>query len=78
MPSFALLSVLLALGALFSFLSYRVLRLPTTIGTMLLSLAAASAVILGGRAIPVLPGEKVMLQVSPCDLSKERITCRAE
>ena len=46
MPSFALLSVLVALGALFSFLSYRVLRLPTTIGTMLLSLTAASALIL--------------------------------
>ena len=54
MPSFALLSVLVALGALFSFLSYRVLRLPTTIGTMLLSLAAASALILGGHAMPML------------------------
>jgi len=53
MPSFALLSVLVALGALFSFLSYRVLRLPTTIGTMLLSLAAAFALILVGRTVPV-------------------------
>lgn len=52
MPSFALLSVLVTLGALFSFLSYRVLRLPTSIGTMLLSLAAASALIVGGHATP--------------------------
>jgi CPA1 family monovalent cation:H+ antiporter len=52
MPSFALLSVLVAVGALFSFLSYRVLRLPTTIGTMLLSLLAASALILGGNVVP--------------------------
>lgn len=35
MPSFALLSVLVALGALLSFLSYRILRLPTTIGALL-------------------------------------------
>jgi CPA1 family monovalent cation:H+ antiporter len=54
LPSFALLSVLVTLGALFSFLSYRVLRLPTAIGTMLLSLAAASALILGGNFFPAL------------------------
>lgn len=52
MPSFALLGLLVTLGALFSFLSYRVLRLPTTIGTMLLSLLAASALMLFGRLIP--------------------------
>ena len=61
MPSFALLSVLVALGALFSFLSYRVLRLPTTIGTMLLSLAAASALILGGRGVPALHANAELL-----------------
>jgi CPA1 family monovalent cation:H+ antiporter len=54
MPSFALLSALVAIGALFSFLSYKVLRLPTTIGTMVLSLAAASALLLSGHAVPVL------------------------
>ena len=54
MPSFALLSVLVTLGALFSFLSYRVLRLPTSIGTMLLSLAAACALIVGGHTVPAL------------------------
>ena len=54
MPSFALLSALVTLGALFSFLSYRVLRLPTSIGTMLLSLAAACALIVGGHTVPAL------------------------
>jgi len=52
MPSFALLSALVTLGALFSFLSYRVLRLPSSVGTMLLSLAAACALIVGGHAFP--------------------------
>ena len=52
MPSFALLSALVTLGALFSFLSYRVLRLPTSIGTMVLSLAAACALIVGGHTVP--------------------------
>jgi CPA1 family monovalent cation:H+ antiporter len=46
---FALLSILVAAGALFSFLSYRVLRLPTTIGTMILSLCAATALIVAGN-----------------------------
>jgi CPA1 family monovalent cation:H+ antiporter len=54
MPSFALLSALVTLGALFSFLSYRVLRLPTSLGTMLLSLATACVLIVGGHTIPAL------------------------
>jgi CPA1 family monovalent cation:H+ antiporter len=54
MPYFALLSALVTLGALFSFLSYRVLRLPTSIGTMLLSLAAACALIVSGHNLPAL------------------------
>ena len=53
-PSFALLSVLVALGALFSFLSYRVLRLPTTIGVILLSLITAAALMIGGHMVPAL------------------------
>ncbi len=56
MPSFPLLSVLVAVGALFSFVSYRVLRLPTSIGTMLLSLGAALALIVGGHTVPALQG----------------------
>ncbi len=51
---FALLSILVTIGALFSFCSLRVLRLPSTIGTMLLSLAAAAALIGVGQVAPAL------------------------
>jgi CPA1 family monovalent cation:H+ antiporter len=61
MPSFALLSALVTLGALFSFLSYRVLRLPSSIGTMLLSLAAACALIVGGHAVPAVQARAHLL-----------------
>jgi CPA1 family monovalent cation:H+ antiporter len=50
--TFALLSILVVTGALFSLLSYRVLRLPSTIGTMILSLCAAAALAAGGHAAP--------------------------
>jgi CPA1 family monovalent cation:H+ antiporter len=69
MPSFALLSVLVTLGALFSFLSYRVLRLPATIGTMILSLAAASALLVGGHAVPTLRAHADLL-VSGIDFNQ--------
>src|ERR1700748_982726 len=69
MPSFALLSALVALGALFSFLSYRVLRLPTTIGTMLLSLTAASALIVGGHTVPSIQAQAHLL-VSGIDFNQ--------
>jgi CPA1 family monovalent cation:H+ antiporter len=69
MPSFALLSALVAIGALFSFLSYKVLRLPTTIGTMVLSLTAASALLLSGHAVPVLR-EYAKLLVSGIDFNQ--------
>ena len=52
MTTFGLLSLLVTLAAVFGFLSYRVLRLPTSIGTTVLSLAAAGALLLGGRALP--------------------------
>ncbi|RXH58384.1 cation:proton antiporter [Granulicella sibirica] len=54
MSTFALLSIIVTVGALFSFVSYRFLRLPTTIGTMMLSLAAAAALIFAGHAAPSL------------------------
>jgi CPA1 family monovalent cation:H+ antiporter len=69
MPSFALLSALVTLGALFSFLSYRVLRLPTSIGTMLLSLAAACALIVGGHTMPALQADAHSL-VSEIDFNQ--------
>ncbi len=56
MSTFALLSLLVTLGALFSFLSFRVLRLPTSIGTMILSLAASAALIAVGSHVPGLHG----------------------
>ena len=52
MTTFELLSLLVVLAAMFGFVSYRVLRLPTSIGTTVLSLAAAGAILLGGRALP--------------------------
>ncbi len=52
MSLFELLSVLVTLGALFSFVSARWLHLPTTIGTMILSLAGAALLIAVGQAVP--------------------------
>lgn len=54
MTTFALLSLLVTAGALFSLLSFRVLRLPTTVGTMLLSMAAAVLLIIVGNWDPYL------------------------
>ena len=52
MSIFALLSLLVTIGALFSLLSFRVLRLPTSIGTMVLSLCAAGALVGAGSFAP--------------------------
>lgn len=52
MSTFALLSLLVTIGALFSLLSFRVLRLPTSIGTMILSLLAAAVLLAAGHAAP--------------------------
>src|SRR5579875_3690532 len=52
MSLFALLSLLITIGALFSFLSFRVLRLPTSIGTMVLSLCASILLLLCGGVAP--------------------------
>lgn len=57
MSMFALLSLLVTIGALFSFLSYRVLKLPNSIGTMILSLAAAGLLILAGHFAPAVHAE---------------------
>lgn len=52
MSTFALLSLLVTIGALFGFLSHRFLRLPTSIGTMILSLCAAALLLLAGHIAP--------------------------
>ncbi len=52
MSVFALLSVLVSLAALFGFISHRVLRLPTTIGTTVLALFSSSSLIVFSRLLP--------------------------
>lgn len=52
MAVFGLLSALVALAAIFSLVSHRVLRLPATVGVMLLSLAASTLVAVAGRRVP--------------------------
>ncbi len=54
MSTFALLSTIVTLAALFGLLSYRVLRLPRSIGTTILSLCAAAALMLAGHFVPQL------------------------
>jgi len=51
-PIFALLSTLVCLAAAFTFISRRYLRLPATVGVMLLSLAMSAAVAMVGHAVP--------------------------
>ena len=52
MTTFALLSTIVTVAALFGLVSYRVLRLPTTIGTTILALCSAGAILLGGHVAP--------------------------
>lgn len=52
MPIFALLSTLVCLAAAFTFISRRYLRLPATVGVMLLSLAMSAVVAMAGHAVP--------------------------
>lgn len=52
MPIFALLSTLVCLAAAFTFVSRRFLRLPATVGVMLLSLGMSAAVAMVGHAVP--------------------------
>src|ERR1700761_4300856 len=52
MAVFALLSALVTLAAFFSLISHRVLRLPTTVGVMLLSLTTSTVLLLTGRKVP--------------------------
>ena len=45
---FSLVSTLIALAAVSSFINYRYIRLPTTIGIMLVALVASLALIIAG------------------------------
>jgi CPA1 family monovalent cation:H+ antiporter len=50
MTLFSLVSVLVSLAAVSSYVNYRYIKLPTTIGVMLMALVASLALILAGRA----------------------------
>jgi CPA1 family monovalent cation:H+ antiporter len=54
MTIFVLLSILVSLAALFSLISSRVLRLPITVGVMLLSLCTSALLLAAGRVMPAL------------------------
>jgi CPA1 family monovalent cation:H+ antiporter len=58
---FALLSALVTLAAAFSLISHRVLRLPTTIGVMLLSLVVSTPLVLLAGSIPAVHGKAAEL-----------------
>lgn len=68
MPVFGLLSALVCLAAAFSLLSHRFLRLPRTVGVMLLSLASSLLVAVVGRVVPGLHARATAL-VSHIDFS---------
>jgi CPA1 family monovalent cation:H+ antiporter len=61
MPFFGLLSALVCLAAAFSLLTHRFLRLPRTVGVMLLSLGSSLLVAIVGRAVPGLHARAVAL-----------------
>src|SRR5260221_5370179 len=52
MTLFQILATLITLAALFSYINYRLLRLPQTIGLMVVSLAASLLLFLAGQFIP--------------------------
>lgn len=56
MTIFAILSILVTLAALFGFVSRRILQLPVTIGTMILTLGCSTLLLLVGYRVPVLQG----------------------
>lgn len=61
MGIFALISVLVCLAAAFSLITHRLLRLPTPVGVMLLSLAMSLLLALSGRLIPNLHAKAAAL-----------------
>ncbi|CAN5277736.1 sodium:proton antiporter [soil metagenome] len=57
MRQFDLVAILLVLAAGFSYLNYRLLKLPSTIGLMALTLGASILLVAVGQFVPVLPRE---------------------
>lgn len=68
MPVFGLLSTLVCLAAAFSLINHHFLRLPRTVGVMLLSLASSIVVAVVGRVVPGLHAQAAAL-VSHIDFS---------
>ena len=54
MTTFALLSTLVTLAAVFGLISYKLLRLPASVGTTVLALCAAGALMIAGQIAPTL------------------------
>lgn len=65
---FALLSALVTLAAAFSLISHRLLRLPTTVGVMLLSLVVSTPLVLLAGSIPAVHAKAAGL-ISHIDFS---------
>ncbi|QMV17917.1 sodium:proton antiporter [Granulicella sp. 5B5] len=61
MSTLALVSIIVTSAALFGWLSIRVIRLPITIGTMLLTVIASVLMMFLGRAVPALPAWAISL-----------------
>lgn len=55
MGFFQILTLLLVLGAMFEYLNYRFLKLPSAIGMMILALSASVLLILSGHLFPGIP-----------------------
>ncbi|MCG6937746.1 MAG: sodium:proton antiporter [Gammaproteobacteria bacterium] len=64
MKLFHILSILISLSAVFSFINYRVLKLPTAIGLMLIAMLASMALLLLGPYSLGLKGEVAALLAS--------------
>jgi len=63
MSLFEVLAVLITLSALFSYVNFRYLRLPTTIGLMLMAMLLSLALILSGRFSPEMEqGARLLLE----------------
>ncbi len=54
MASYELITVIIVITALFAYINYRFIRLPSTIGLMIMSLASSLAVIFFGHLFPAL------------------------
>ena len=64
MKLFHILSILISLSAVFSFINYRFLKLPTAIGLMLIAMLASLALLLLGPFSFGLKGEVAVLLAS--------------